>query len=54
MIDMSDRSIDSRLRAVSELRDLCLKLGDAELRPGSGQVAEVISTYSANEQKKDV
>ena len=32
-IDMSAEAVTSRLKLVSELRRLCLKLGTAEIRP---------------------
>jgi hypothetical protein len=43
--EMSSKAITRRLKAVSELRDLCLKLGNAK---PSGVVREEMSAYRAN------
>jgi hypothetical protein len=39
-IDMSAEAVTSRLKLVSELRRLCLKLGNAKIRPRADGGAE--------------
>ncbi len=50
--DMSSQAITRRIRAVSELRDLCLKLGEANPLAVKEEPVSYKIRMSENERKK--
>ena len=50
-IDMSAEAVTSRLKLVSELRRLCLKLGNAKIRPRRDRRSEKDGEYEDKRPK---
>jgi len=51
-VDMSAKAVTARLRLVSDLRDLCLLLGKAQIEEGTNRKAGRGNKRKSNRQKK--